>query len=575
MAAALFASSIVLPAPSSAQTPPPSAPSREQVEPPRPKPAETAPNVRVEASGALEAAPCPLRSYDLKTNIDRLTFTGYNGAPLPPEITGLLSTVRPPAGAPREIAVVCDLRDEATARLRHAGYVASVQIPPQTITSGELRLEVITARIIEIRVHGDAPPYRQTLAARAEQLKALNPLNERDAERILLIAGDIPGLDVQLALRPAGTVPGEVIGDLTIVYRPYSVMANVNNYGSRQLGRETAYVRGELYGLTGASDVTYAGASTTADFREQRVVQVGHIAGIGDRGVSLEGSFLYAWSRPDIGALDLRSETLIGGLVLSAPLRRARRQLSTLSGGFELIEQRTRVFSGGVGAPLNRDKLRVAFIRAEGRWRDFLPNGAEAYSLGASLEIRKGLGILDATRRSEISPAGFTPSRFTGDPQALVVRGDVEGVVGIGPIFSLAARVHGQWANHALLNFEEYALGNLTIGRGYDPGANSADRAVAARIEPRARLIDDGRKRVELFGFYDSVWIWNLDPNTTENNRRLSSWGGGARLLFPGVGLVEATYAHPQDKALLVPGAKRASDRLLLSLTIQFPPGGR
>ncbi|MBV9932579.1 MAG: ShlB/FhaC/HecB family hemolysin secretion/activation protein [Alphaproteobacteria bacterium] len=558
-----------------AQSNPPALPSRPQVEQPRPERPEPAAHVRVNGAGAIAAAPCPLRSYDLKVKIERLAFTGFNGAPLAPEVARLLAAVQPPAAGSQDIAVICDLRDEATARLRRAGYIATVQIPPQTIATNELRLEVITAHIVEVRVHGDAPPYRQTLAARAEQLKALNPLNERDAERILLIAGDIPGLDVQLALQPAGTVPGEVIGDLNIAYRPYSLMANANNYGSRQLGRETAYVRGELYGLTGASDVTYLGASTTFDLREQKVVQIGHMTGLGHDGVTLEGSFLYAWSRPDLGVLDLRSETLIGDLVLSAPLQRTRRTRSNLAGGFEIIEQRTRVFSGATPAPLNRDKLRVAFLRGDIQIRDFLPGGGEAYSLAASLEVRKGLGIFGATHRGEIAPSGYTPSRFNGDPQAVVVRADLSGVVGIGPVFSLHARVHGQWSNHALLNFEEYSLGNLTIGRGYDPGANSADRAVAARIEPRARLFDDGRHRLEAFGFYDSVWIWNLDPNATENDRRLGSWGGGLRALLPGIAVLEAMYAHPEDKALLVPGARRAPARVLVSLTLQSPPGGR
>jgi len=556
-----------------AQTSPPS---REQVEPPATTQREPERGqVRVDSSRAMEAAPCPLENSDVRVAITRLSFTGYGGSELAPDITTLLADLSAPGSEPRQIAVVCQIRDEANARLRSAGYVASVQIPQQTIDSGELRLEVVTARIVDVRIKGDAPPYRGTIAARVEQLKALNPLNERDAERILLIAGDVPGLDVQLALRPAGTVPGEVIGELAVAYRPYSVVANVNNLGSRQLGRESAYVRGELYGLTGMSDVSYIGASTTADFEEQRVVQAGHLMGLGDSGLTLEGSILYAWSRPDIGLLDLRSESLVAGLEMVAPLRRTRRENIEMSGGFELIEQRTRIFNGNTGIPLNRDKLRIAFLGVEANFRDFLGTGGEAYAIRAALEVRHGLDVLDATKGATVSPSGFTPSRFNGDPTALVVRGELDGVVGIGPIVSLAGRARGQWANHPLLNFEEFSIGNLTIGRGYDPGANSADRAIGLRAEARAKVHENQRSRLELFGFYDSVWIWNLDPNSIENDRRLGSWGGGVRALVPGIGLLEAMYAHPEHKALLVPGATRAPDRLLLSLTVQFPAGGR
>jgi hemolysin activation/secretion protein len=574
VAAALLAAALTLPDAARAQQSDP-LPSREQVEIPEPEDTRGRSRVRVDAEGAVQTAPCPLDRYDLNVNISSVRFTGAAGAPLSPALAPLLNRIGPPPGGEQAIRVVCDVRDRATELLRREGYVASVQIPPQTIETGELRLEVVTARIVEVRVRGDAAPYRGTLAGRIDQLRALDPLNERDAERILLLAGDVPGLDVQLQLRPAGTVPGEVVGDLEVRYTRASFLANVQNYGSKQLGRETAYLRGEVYGLTGSPGVTYAGVSSTVDIDEQQVVQVGHVAGLNRSGLSLGGSFLYAWSRPDVGLLDLRSESLIARLEIAEPAIRSLRRNLTVRTGLELIEQRTRVFSDAGGLPLNRDKLRVAFLRLEGGIREPTLAGTDLYSIGAAIEVRRGLDILNATKRREISPGGFTPSRIEGDPTATVVRGEIDGVVALGSALSLAIEGIGQWANNPLLNFEEFSLGNLTIGRGYDPGANSADRAVAFRVEPRAKLFENERLRAELFGFHDSVWIWNLDPNAVEDNRTLRSYGAGIRILLPRLALFEAMYARPEDKALLVPDARRAPDRLLLSLTLQFSPGRR
>jgi hemolysin activation/secretion protein len=473
------------------------------------------------------------------------------------------------------VAIVCELRDRANEALRRAGYVASVQIPPQTVETEDLRLEVVLARVVEVRVRGDAAPYRDTLAARIDQLKALSPLNERDAERILLIAGDIPGLDVQLSLSPAGTAPGDVIGELTVIYRPYTVIANLHNLGSKQLGRETAYVGVDFYGLTGASDVTYLGASSTSDFEEQRVLLVGHELGLGSVGTTLGANLIYAWSRPDLGLLDLRSESLVARAELSSPLVRSRRETFNFTLGVELIEQRIRIHSDAGSTPLNRDKLRVGFIRADAGYREPLLNGENAYSLAGTFELRKGFDIFDATQRGKVSPLGFAPSRIAGDAAAFVVRGELEGVVGLGSIFSLAAEARGQWADKPLLNFEEFSLGNLTIGRGYDPGANSADRAVGARAELRAKVYNVAPYRAELFGFYDSVWIWNLDPNSTETDRRLGSWGGGLRATFAPYAFLEAMYARPEHRPLLIPSIRRAPDRFLVSLTLQFDPQAR
>ena len=85
---------------------------------------------------------------------------------------------------------------------------------------------------------------------------------------------------------------------------------------------------------------------------------------------SVGGSFLYAWSRPEIGLLDLRSVSLVGRVELAGPAIRSLRRNLTLRAGLEVIEQRTRVFSDGRGSPLNRDKLRVAFVRAEAGFRE-------------------------------------------------------------------------------------------------------------------------------------------------------------------------------------------------------------
>ena len=154
--------------------------------------------------------PCPLRDSTFRQTSLAWTSPGPTGE-LAPVIRDAACR-GPGAAGRRPIAVVCDIRDDATARLRREGYIAAVQIPPQRIETGHLQLEVITGHLIDVHMRGDAPPFRAELAARAEQLKALNPFNQFEAERILLLASDIPGVDVRLTLAPARTKPGELIG---------------------------------------------------------------------------------------------------------------------------------------------------------------------------------------------------------------------------------------------------------------------------------------------------------------------------------------------------------------------------
>ncbi|WP_222927009.1 ShlB/FhaC/HecB family hemolysin secretion/activation protein [Sphingomonas gilva] len=559
----------VFAAPASAQTPPPTQgiPSREEVTPPAPE--ETAaPNVSVDSREAVVRSTCPFEGSELTLNLSAVTYARPDGSPVQPEIAEALSGVDHATGA-QPLKVVCDIRDAANAALARSGYIASVQIPPQNIDTGTLQLHVITARLTEVRVRGTPGPYADTLAARVEQLKSLDPLNEKDAERALLLAGDIPGLDVQLALRPAGTAPGDVIGDLNITYRPFAILANAQNYNSRQLGRETVYLRAEAYGLTGLSDVTYVGAQSTVDFEEQKIAQIGHIFGLNSSGTTLGGRFTYAWSRPDLDVLDLRTNTLIAGVDLRHPLVRSLTTNVALSGGFDYVDQDTRVFSGGSGTLLNLDKLRIGYLRLDGDYRTPPAQTGVSFSIEGGVELRKGFDIFDATPQGS-----FQASRIAGNSEAFVVRADADAVIGVGPIFSLAGSARAQWTDDPLLNYEEFSLGNLTIGRGYDPGANSGDRAVGVRGEVRANIPVGEDFGVQAFGFYDKVWLTNLDPGSTEVDRDFGSWGGGVRVTLPNRMLLEVTYAKPEDKALTIDAAP-PTDRVLVSLTLQFRAGAR
>ena len=564
-----------------AVAPPGAVPQQDQLN--LPKPEATAPASRATVdSRKVQAAPCPLADSDVQVAINKVEFTGPNGGALPEGFGPLLADIAasPPPGE-QKVAVVCEIRDRAAAVLRKEGYVASVQIPPQRIENGQLRLEVVAANITEVRVRGDAGRYRRTLAARIEKLKALNPLNERDAERILLLDADVRGLEVQMTLRPAGTEPGAVIGDLTIAARRATVLANVQNYGSHQLGRITMYGRTDLYGLTGMSDVTSIGGQVTGDLQEQRVLQAVHQMGIGNDGVTVSLSGTYAWSRPDLGTLDLRARSAIASIDFNAPIVRSVRKSLFVGAGVDFSEQRTRVFGGtnaagnATSSPLNRDRIRTAFLRVTGIRRTPTLDGGDAFYLAGRLEVRKGLDILKATKTGASTGGGYLPSRIEGSATATVVQADLDAAVQITPILSLAGSARYQYANRPLLNFDEYSIGNLTLGRGYDPGANSGDRAFGLRGEMRFRLINWPRLRVEAFGFGDHVHLRNLDNAAIEARRNLDSVGGGARISLPGMATLDIMYARPLDPPLLLPGVGRSPDRLLLSLTARFNSGGK
>ena len=556
------------------------APTREEINPPAPDRTAQPSSVSVDSSGAFARGPCPLDGSTLTATIPQVQFGGLAGAPLAPELVPLLAGIRAPEGQ-QPVRVVCDIRDRANAALRAARYVATVQIPAQRLEGGPLRLEVITAKIVETRVRGDAGPYEDLIESRIASLQSLDPLNEEDAERLLLLAGDIPGLDVRLALQPAGGAPGEVIGVLTVDYRRFSVVANAQNLNSRQLGRETGYLRGEVYGLTGLGDVTYLAGSTTFN-SEQKILQLGHEMVLSQSGTMLALRGTFADSQPNLPRLDLRTKSYIANAELTQPLLRSLYDNVYGTLGFERIDQRTKLSGGPAGAvPLNLDRISTLYTRFSGNSREFGNDGIEDFSFGGSVELRKGLDVFNATKTGAISAAGFAPSRFEGNAKAFVVRGQFDAKVGFGPvvevvpIFELFGQVRGQWANDPLLNYDEFSIGNLTVGRGYDPGSNTGDRAYSTSVELRANLPTGEKVATQIYTFYDGIRLWNLDRGSSEKDRRLESYGGGVRFTLPGFARLDIAYAHPIDPPLLTGALNRVpKDRLLVSLTMQLVPFG-
>ncbi|WP_420382707.1 ShlB/FhaC/HecB family hemolysin secretion/activation protein [Novosphingobium sp.] len=573
----------IAPPPPAITAPQGSLPTKQEANPDVPQGSRERARASVNENGGFQPGPCSISDSNLKVSISQVQFTGLgggNGEPLAPEIVRLLqgigSELGKPGAAPATIKLVCELRDEANFRLRRARYVAAVQIPQQTIDNGVLRLEVISGKIVDVHVHGDAGPFEKLILSKIAALKRLSPLNAADAERILLEANDIPGLSIQMGLSPAtyNAKPGDLIGDMKISYRRFSVIGNVQNYNSSLLGRETVYARIEAYDLLGLNDRAYIAGSTTFDFKKQRTIQAGEDITLDAQGDHLSLAGTVAESRPALPSLDLRTVSEIGSVAVDHPLLRSLSANARLTAGFEFAQQRTKVYLADVGTPLNLDRVSTFFMRVDGDTRFLRADDSRLALLSGSLELRKGADIFGATKSGQ-TVGGYSPSRFYGSSVPFIVRGNISGVLDIGSFVELASTAQGQWANRELLNYDEFALGSLTIGRGYDPGANTGDRALASANEFRLNKPLTPRTTAQFYGFFDWVHLWNLDPFTTAPSTIQRSVGAGVRLIMTSGLKLDFTYARPLDPPILgVNNKQTAPARFMFSLTAQLFPFG-
>lgn len=566
------------------------APTREEIQRSRIGAPEPRASARLSVEGDIERAPCPLadpRFANVQIMISDVQFAN---------LTAISPDALRPAwahhvGRPVPVATVCEIRDQAATILRRAGYLAAVQVPPQRIEeNGVVRLDVLMAKLVGIQVRGDAGRSERLIAGYLERIREQPVFNINEAERYLLLARDLPGFDVRLTLRPAGTVPGEVIGEVAVVRTPVEIDANFQNYGSRDVGRFGALARVQLNGLTGLGDRTSLSFFSTADFEEQKVIQFGHAFRLGSDGLTFSGDFTYAWTRPDIGGgLDLHSDTLVASVTAAYPIIRS--QSTNLFGaiGFDHVDQDVAFRSAPV-TQISEDNLRVAFARidydaidpaslastrgysaAEPRWR-----------AGAALELRQGLDIFGA---SKPCGAGFinclppnTPlSRVDADPTAFVARVSGYAEFRPTPLLAISLAPRAQWAPNALLSYEEFSAGNYTVGRGYDPGAVIGDSGIGVQAELRYGSIVPRKAdgiAIQPFAFFDAAKVWNEDVTLPIAGRtKLYSAGGGVRAAWGNHARLDAALAVPLRRTGLQ--TERSDPRLLVSLTVKFLPWKR
>jgi len=558
----------------------PQIPTREEIQRPTIAPAAPPSEQVVAVDDGIERAPCPLANPEF-ANV-RFTLRGVEFS----SVEGIDAATLAPSWSDRvgqelPISAVCDIRDRAATMLRSQGYLAAVRVPPQTIGDGVVKLDILAARMSRIEVRGDAGANEKLLQRYLSRLDDAPVFNIVDAERYLLLARDIPGMDARLTLRP-GAVPGEVVGEVTVTRTPFSFDFNAQNFGSRDVGRWGGIARARFAGLTGMGDLTTVSFYSTPDFDEQKVVQVGHEFRVGGEGLRLGANYTYAWTRPDITGFPVKSNTQIVSLFVAYPVVLTQARRITVGGGLDIIDQDISL----TGIPINEDRLRVFSLRADANWVDpasiagrggFSPSEPR-WLLGASLEARKGVDALGAS--DDCGPGGaacFLPgavplTRVEGQPDAFLVRANALAEWRPAKLFTLSAAPRAQWANDPLLAYEEFSGGNFTVGRGFDPGTVIGDSGVAVSLEARYGSFVPANTKAfafQPFVFFDAAWVWNKDTAFDGlDPQKLYSAGGGVRVAYGDLARLDVTMAVPLNRGGFL--TEKPDPRLLVSLTTQF-----
>lgn len=575
--AAMLATGPVMPA--MAQQSPVAVPTREELDPAPVREDRRKPKLTVDEQ--VERAPCALDDptyASIKIKLNAVTFNNLG----PVTASDLGPAYADYIGKEAPISVLCRIRDAAATKLRSMGYVAAVQVPVQEIDSGAVRFEILFAKVTSIRVVGAAGRNEKLIESYLSKLADGAYFNRFDAERYLLLARDIPGYEVRLALKPAGTGAGNMIGEITLKRTAASFDFSAQNYGGSSTGRFGGQLRATFNGITGMGDRTTLSFYSTADISEQKVVQFGHDMLLGGEGLRLGGRLTYAWTKPDLGTAlrDINAKTLFANVELSYPIVRKLAFTLRAATGLDLVNQRVNF----AGLPLSEDKLRVGYLRLDADAVDLKgigPRGAIGWRFNASLEARKGLAIFEASPNCVTAPAqcaapGFArPSLADADPTAHLIR--FAATAEVRPVHNVTFAIspRAQTGSHGLFAFEQFSTGNYTIGRGYDPGALVGDRGAGIQTELRLdgfRLTPRSKINFQPYAFADTAWLWDR-ATLPSGSARLTSLGGGVRIGVAGRARLDLTVGVPRT---VLPGeTRRRNPRFLMSLVTTLPPLGK
>jgi hemolysin activation/secretion protein len=415
---------------------------------------------------------------------------------------------------------------------RNSGYILSRAIlPPQHVANGEVVILVIEGYIDKVRVIGAPHGAKKFIQRIGEEISKQRPLKLTTMEHYLLLANNVPGVQVKAVLEPSKSNIGASDLDLVTQTKVASSYMSYDNYGTRYIGPNEVSLGTELESIFLPGDSTQFNATRTTRGEELKFYQGTYNMPVGVNGARLLFSgnnsrtlpgFILTPAKINGDATTLYSQ-------YQYPVIRSRAQNLTADASFNYIDSKVVTFDQGF--LLYNDHLRT--LRA-GLTYDMSDSYFGANNAVAHVE--QGLEILGATPEKE-SQSGFT-SRYGGSGHFTKLEMQYSRLQQFGPTrFAAYFIVKGQYALEPLLATEQFGYGGVqqALGRGYDPAEIIGDRGLAGSIEFRLNA-SPGRmflQAAQLFIFYDAGAIWNM-KNVPDQPRKQSatSAGFGSRFYF-------------------------------------------
>lgn len=430
--------------------------------------------------------------------------------------------VYPFMGDARDIDDVEAARSALERTYHDAGFATVlIDIPPQKVVSGVVRLNVMQGKVSRLRVIGSRYFSQDRIIENVPGLAEGSVPNLTEVQQQLVAVNTSPDARVTPLLRP-GKEPGTTEVDLQVEDElPLHGGIEVNNGHAPN----TTPLR------------------TTASLRYANLFQRGHTIGLqvqtSPEDTSQVKVFVGTYSLPVDGgtvllsAVKSDSSSFVGGgigVFGNGKVFGARYVMPLASEHPDKLVQ-----SLTLGVDYKDSKQNLALADGTGiatpihYWPFTLSYAASTFDARGSTEY--GVGVEFAVRDLGSHEQQFDDKRYRAHSDFSLVKFNASRTQKLPADFSLYAGIDGQATGDPLVSNEQYVAGGLDSVRGYLESAAVGDIALRGTLELRTPNLRPEKARLDFLQFrtfFDTAWLRTLSPLPgTRSSYELSSYGLG------------------------------------------------
>lgn len=442
---------------------------------------------------------------------------------------------RPLEGRSVTLEQLREAADKITTIYLDRGYITSrAVVPPQTITNGNVQIQVIEGKLAKIEVEGTKRLNPSYVRSRI-RLGAGRPLSTAKLEDQLRLLRVDPLFDnVEASLR-AGEKEGESILIVRVIEaNPFQANFSIDNYSPPSVGSERLGVNLRHRNITGRGDELAAayyraiGDSDVFDFSYR--IPVNAMNGTVQLRVAPNRNSIV---QAPFDQFDISGKSQLYEISYRQPLLRSPIQEFAVSLGFTYQRGRTYLagdpFPFGLGPGEEGSDTGVTTTSVIKIGQDYIrrdPRGA--WALRSQFSI--GTGLFDATVNESPVPDGLFFSWL----------GQVQRVQRLNENHLLILQADLQLSANSLLPSQQFVIGGGQSLRGYRQNVRSGDNGFRFSVEDRITIERDPSSKVpilQLAPFIDLGMVWNSQNNPNEIAFPNTSIFGGDRAFLAGIGL--------------------------------------